>query len=101
MIEEVVNSILDAEDVAKRRIAEAEAKAGDIIAAAEAEASSYKKAQAAENKTAFADKMRAADSLAEQQASKRLAELNEETDRQVSAYSKNVDKAVKIIIEAN
>ena len=101
MIEEVVNSILDAEDVAKHRIAEAEAKAGDIVAAAEAEASAYKKAQAAENKITFADKMKAADSLAEQKAAERLAELNKKTDEQVSAYSKNVDKAVKIIIEAN
>ena len=37
MIEEVVNSILEAEDVAKRRIAEAEAKAAEIVAEAEAE----------------------------------------------------------------
>ena len=101
MIEEVVNSILEAEDVAKRRIAEAEAKANEIIAAAEIEVAAYKKQQSADNKKAFADKMKAADELAESKAAARLAELNAETDKQTAVYAKKTDKAVKIIVEAN
>lgn len=100
MIEEVINSILDAEDVAKRRVAEAENKANEIVASAEAEASAYKKQKALSNKEYFAQAMRQADILADKRAEERLAELNGQTDEQVSLYAKNVDKAVKLIIEA-
>lgn len=101
MIEEVINSILDAEDVAKRRVEEAEAKAAEIVANAEAETAAYKKQQAAANKDNFAEAMKQADRLAEQEAAKRLAELNAETDKLTANYVKNIDKAVKIIIEAD
>lgn len=101
MIEEVVNSILEAEDVAKRRIEQAEAQAAEIVSNAEQDASAYKKQQATLSKKQFADKMKTADELSEQKASARLAELNAETDKQISTYAKNVDKAVKIILEAN
>lgn len=101
MIEEVINSILDAEDAAKRRVEEAEAKAAEIVAQAEAEISSYKKQQAALNKAAFADAVKQADKLAEQKASERLAQLNADTDKETAKYVKNVDKAVKLIVEAN
>ena len=99
MIEEVVNSILEAEDVAKRRIAEAEAKAAEIEA--EAEVSALKKQQAAFAKRDFAEQIKKAEELADDKAAKRLAELNGEADRQTADYAKNIDKAVKIIIEAN
>lgn len=101
MIEEVVNSILEAEDVAKRRIAEAEAKAAEIVTNAEAEVAVMKKQQAAASKQEFADKVKQAESLASDKAAKRLAELNGATDKQADSYVKNIDKAVKIIIEAN
>ena len=101
MIEEVINSILDAEDAAKRRVEQAEAKASEIVADAEAEVSAYKKRQSALNKADFAEQMKQADKLAEQKAAARLLELNEASDKLVEGYSKNIDKAVKIIIEAN
>lgn len=101
MIEEVVNSILEAEDAAKRRIEQAEAQAAEIVANAEQDMSVYKKQQAVLSKQKFADKMKAADDIAEQKAAARLDELNKETDKQIAAYAKNVDKAVKIILEAN
>ena len=101
MIEEVVNSILEAEDEAKRRIAEAESKAAEIVANAEQEALSFKKNEAANNKKLYAEQMKNADELAEQQASKRLAELNAVADKESGKYAQNVNKAVKIIIEAN
>lgn len=100
MIEEVVNSILEAEDVAKRRVAEAEAKANEIVAAAEVAVATYKKQVVSDNKKSFAEQMKQADELADTKASERLAELNAQTDKQTAAYSKNIDKAVKIIIEA-
>ena len=79
----------------------AEAKAAEIVAQAEAEISSYKKQQAALNKAAFADAVKQADKLAEQKASERLAQLNADTDKETAKYVKNVDKAVKLIVEAN
>ena len=79
MIEEVVNSILEAEDLAKKRLAEAERKAGEIVASAEA--------------------MKQADEQAAAQSNERLAELNSASDREIAAYSKNIDKAVQIIME--
>lgn len=100
MIEEVVNSILEAEDVAKRRIAEAEVKANEIVAAAEIEVAAYKKQQASDNKKSFAESLKQADELADKKAQARLDELKAQTDKQTSAYSKNIDKAVKLIIEA-
>ena len=101
MIEEVINSILDAEDVAKRRVEEAEQKAAEIVANAEAEVAAYKKQQATENKPDFSAALKQADALAETKAAERLAELNARTDKQTANYVKNIDKAVKIIIEAN
>ena len=100
MIEEVINSILDAEDVAKRRVAEAEAKAAEIIAQAEAEIAVLKKDAAALHKSAYAEQMKKADELADNQAKARLAELNAQTDKEKAMYAKNIEKAVKIIIEA-
>ena len=99
MIEEVVNSILEAEDVAKKRIAEAERKAGEIVASAELEAELRKKQAVATNKKAYAQAMKQADEQADAQAAARLAELNSASDKEIAAYAKNVDKAVKIIME--
>lgn len=99
MIEEVVNSILEAEDAAKKRIAEAERKAGEIVASAELEAELRKKQAVAANKKAYAQAMKQADEQADAQAAARLAELNSASDKEIAAYAKNVDKAVKIIME--
>ncbi|MCM1195338.1 MAG: hypothetical protein NC099_04975 [Corallococcus sp.] len=100
MIEEVVNSILEAEDVAKKRIAEAEQKASEIVAAAEIEAEQLKKQAAKNNKALFAEKTAEADKYSEEQANNRLKELNSATDKEIAVYRKNIDKAVKVIIEA-
>lgn len=100
MIETVVNSILEAEDEAKRRIEQAQARASEIVAAAEAEAATYKKKEAQDNKKFFAELLQKADEAAESKARERLAELNAETDKELVKCAKNTDKAVKIIIEA-
>lgn len=100
MIEEVVNSILEAEDVAKQRIAEAEQKANEIVSAAELHADQLKKQASADNKAYLAEKLQQADSLAEKQASKRLAELNAQTDAEIAQLEQRVDGAVKIILES-
>ncbi len=99
MIEEVVNSILEAEDLAKKRVAEAERKAGEIVASAEIEAELRKKQAVAANKKAYAEAMKQADEQAAVQANERLAELNSASDSEIAAYSKNIDKAVQIIME--
>lgn len=100
MIEEVVNSILDAEDVAKQRISDAEKKAAEIVAAAEVNAEKTKKQAAERNKTLFAEQMRQAEAAADTEAGKTLASVNSKTDEQIAAYEKNIDKAVKIILES-
>ena len=101
MIEEVVNSILEAEDAARQRVAEAEREASEIVSAAEIEAESLKKNTALQNKAFLRKKMRQADELAEKQAADKLTELNVATDKEIAAYAKNIDKAVKIILESN
>lgn len=100
MIEEVVNSILQAEDVAKQRIAEAEQKASEIVSSAENQADQLKKQASADNKAYLADKLQQADELAEKQARKRLAELNAQTDSEIAQLEKRIDGAVKIILES-
>ncbi len=99
MIEEVVNSILEAEDLAEQKVAEAKAQANDIVATAETNADLLKKQRSQENKAYFVATCKKIDDECNEQAQKCLDELNAQTDAEISAYEKNVDKAVKIILE--
>ncbi len=100
MIEEVVNSILEAEDVAAKKIADAKQKASEIVARAETEADDFKKQSAAQNKAYFAETSKKIETEATDIAKKELAALNSATDKEMATYGKNVDKAVKIILES-
>ena len=100
MIEEVVNSILEAEDAADKKIAQARKQASDIVAEAESKAEQQKKQQAAANKVHFAQKSREIEAEADAEAKKTLQQLNEQTDKEMESYRKNVDEAVKIILES-
>ena len=99
MIEEVVNSILEAEDVAKRRVADAETTAAEIVNNGEISVEAMRKTAAEQNKTYFAESMAAADVRAAQAASEYLGKVNAQTDAELTRYVVNVDKAVKIILE--
>lgn len=99
MIEEVVNSILEAEDVAKRRVADAETTAAEIVNNGEIAVEAMRKTAAEQNKTYFAESMAAADVRAAQAASEYLGKVNTQTDAELARYVVNVDKAVKIILE--
>lgn len=99
MIEEVVNSILEAEDVAKRRVADAETTAAEIVNNGEISVEAMRKTAAEQNKTYFAESMAAADVRAAQAASEYLGKVNAQTDAELARYVVNVDKAVKIILE--
>ena len=99
MIEEVVNSILEAEDVAKRRVADAETTAAEIVNNGEIAVEAMRKNAAEQNKTYFAESMAAADVRAAQAASEYLGKVNAQTDAELARYVVNVDKAVKIILE--
>ena len=99
MIEEVVNSILEAEDVAKRRVADAETKAAELVAQAEIQADTMKKQAALANKEYQAKTLAQADVEAERQASEMLTKLNAKTDSEVVALEKRIDKTVKVILE--
>ncbi|MCH5156458.1 MAG: hypothetical protein J1G02_01110 [Clostridiales bacterium] len=100
MIEEVVNSILEAEDVAKRRVADAEVKAGEIIAQAEMQAESMKRNATQSNKEYQAQRLSQADAQAEKEADKLLDELKAKTDSELSVLEKRVEKTVKVILES-
>lgn len=99
MIEEVVNSILEAEDVAQKKIAEAKQEANSIVTFAETEADKFKKQSSSNNKAIFAEKSRQIDVKARDGANQVLANLNAQTDKEMANYQKNVDAAVKIILE--
>lgn len=99
MIEEVVNSILEAEDVAQKKIAEAKQQANSIVTFAETEADKFKKQSSGASKTVFAEKSKKIEAEARDGASKTLAELNAQTDKEMVSYQKHVDAAVKIILE--
>lgn len=99
MIEEVVNSIIEAEDAAAQKIADAKNRANDIVADAEIRAVEFRKQKSAENKAIFAGKSKEIQSNAEKKSAEELSELNVLADNEVADYEKNVDAAVKIILE--
>lgn len=99
MIEQTVNSILEAEDEAKRRIADAEQRAAQIVNDGEIAAEAVRKTAAEQNKAYFAQQSAAIDVDAAAQAAAELARLNAESDTENKAYQANVDKAVQIILE--
>ena len=99
MIEEVVNSILEAEDVAKRRIEDAETKAAEIVAQAEIKAETLKRQAAQNNKKHQLDTLAKADTEAERKAEELLNQLNAKTDSEMTAIEKRVESAVKLILE--
>ena len=100
MIEEVVNSILEAEDVAKKRIEEAETKASEIVSDAETQAETLRKQAAASNKEYQAETLSNADAEAEREANELLAKLNAKTDSDVSKLEGRIAGAVKVILES-
>ena len=99
MIEEVVNSILEAEDEAKKRIENAEREAGEIVSSAEIEADKMKKAATADNKKYQSEKLAAADNEAMKEAKKVLEELCSKTDEEMSDLEKRVANTAKLILE--
>lgn len=100
MIEQTVNSILEAEDEAKRRIAEAESKAAEVLNNGELAVEALRKQAAADNKAFVAEAQAAADKLAAEKAAEYLAKQNVAADAENKTYAVNVDKAVKTILES-
>ena len=100
MIEQTVNSILEAEDEAKRRIAEAERKAAEVLNNGELAVEALRKQAAADNKAVVAEAQSAADKLAAEKAAEYLAKQNAAADAENKTYAVNVDKAVKTILES-
>lgn len=100
MIEQTVNSILEAEDEAKRRIAEAESKAAEVLNNGELAVEDLRKQAAADNKAFVAEAQAAADKLAAEKAAEYLAKQNAAADAENKTYAVNVDKAVKTILES-
>lgn len=99
MIEQTVNSILEAEDEAKRRVADAEQRAAQIVNDGEIAAEAIRKTAAEQNKAYFAKQSAAIDAEAASVAATKLAEDNAVSDSENAAYAANVDKAVQVILE--
>ena len=100
MIEEVVNSIIEAEDEAKRRVASAEKEAAEIISAAEAEAERIHKEAAASSKEYMISQLAMADKDSAERAQKLFSERKMKTDEEIASLRKNTDEAVKLILES-
>lgn len=100
MIEEVVNSILQAEDAAKEKIADAEKRASQIVALADIQAEEKQSEASLETKAHYKNVIADAEKIAEEQSAELLARLNEESDKEAENYRKNTQKAVKIILES-
>lgn len=100
MIEEVVNSILQAEDAAKEKIADAEKRASQIVALADIQAEEKQSEASLETKAHYKKVIADAEKIAEEQSDELLARLNEESDKEAENYRKNTQKAVKIILES-
>ena len=100
MIEQTVNSILEAEDEAKRRIAEAESKAAEVLNNGELAVEALRKQATADNKAFVAEAQAAAYKLAAEKAAEYLAKQNAAADAENKTYAVNVDKAVKTILES-
>ncbi len=99
MIEEVVTSILDAEDKAKAMVVSAEENAAQVVVEAEKLAESKLKQASEDNKAYQFAQMSKADAEANAQASAALAQAKEQTDLDIQKYVANVDKAVSAILE--
>ncbi len=100
MIEEVVNSILQAEDAAKEKIADAEKRASQIVSFADLQAEEKQREASLEIKAHYKKVIADAEKIAEEQSAELLARLNEESDKEAENYRKNTQKAVKIILES-
>ncbi len=100
MIEEVVNSILQAEDAAKEKIADAEKRASQIVSFADLQAEEKQREASLETKAHYKKVIADAEKIAEEQSAELLARLNEESDKEAENYRKNTQKAVKIILES-
>ena len=100
MIEQTVNSILEAEDEAILRFAVADSKAAEVLNNGELAVEALRKQAAADNKAFVAEAQAAADKLAAEKAAEYLAKQNAAADAENKTYAVNVDKAVKTILES-
>lgn len=99
MIEEVVGSILEAEDVAAQRIAQARAQAAEIVAQAQAQADALRKQRGTENRQSYERQCNQGKKLAQQTSEEELQRLTQAADQEVESYAKNTQKAIGIILE--
>lgn len=100
MIEEVINSILEAEDEAKRRVEEAKVAAAETVAHAESQADTIRRNAQADNKTYQQQRLAEADEEIAQEAQRLQQQRNAQTDEEIEKLRQNVDGAVKLILES-
>lgn len=99
MIQEVVASIIEAEDKAKQMIANAEAEASTITASSTKSVQIIDKEAADVRKQYIASSTTSANSQAQLEAQKLIAEGTQEVDGELEKYSVNSYKAVAFVME--
>ena len=99
MIEEVVTSIVEAEETAKSRVATAEEQASQTVIDAEKLAETNLKKASEENKAYQLEQISKAEAVANDKAKQALTEANAQTDVEMAKYQANVEKAVSAILE--
>lgn len=100
MIEEVIDSILKAEDEAKRRVEEARGRAAETVAHAETEAENIRRAAREDNKRYQQQRLAESDERVAQEVRLLQEQRNAQTDEEISKLRQNVDGAVKFILES-
>lgn len=99
MIEEVVSSIIEAEDAARQMIEQAEHQAAQIVAEAEYKAEMKAKQAAEANKNFFSKEMQFADGETTSKAQAYIAENKKTVDADLAKFNNNTQKAVQFILE--
>lgn len=99
MIDQVVSSIIEAEDRAKFIIEEAEKQSANIVSDAEQKAEKDIALLESQDKTYFSDKMHSADGVARKAHLDYVEQNSKTVDKEIADYRKNNDKAVKYILE--
>lgn len=99
MVQEVVNSIIEAEDKAKEMVGKAQSEANNIVANAETQADKMLHDALKANKEYQRKELQTAQDKADQQADKQLKADCQAIDESLGDYQGKVDSAVKLVME--
>lgn len=99
MVEDVVNSIIEAEDKAKQKIAQAEEQATKIVEEAEKLADTYQHRNVASNRQKVVEFNAKSQEKANQKAEEQLNKERNKVDESLKENEKRLPDAIKYILE--